>query len=104
MPEAFIVREFEVDGKSVECRFFQPEEDEVDYVCRYEIDWPNKVVASKSFGVDQVQALLLAMQKAHVELLFARVKNRQRVEWLEDENLGLPISDAVQDWSPKNSY
>jgi hypothetical protein len=104
MSVPFIVREFEVDGKSVECRFFQPEEYKVDYVCRYEIDWPNNVVTSQSYGVDQVQALLLAMQKAHVELLLARSKKGLRVEWLEEENLGLPIASGIQDWAPKNSY
>ncbi len=38
MTTPFIVREFEVDGKAVACRFFQPERAEVDYMCRYEID------------------------------------------------------------------
>ena len=100
----FIVREFEVDGNSFECRFFQPEKESVDYVCRYEIDWPSKLVVSKAYGIDQVQALFLAMQKAHVELLYARNRQGMTVEWLGTENLGLPLSDSVKDWSPTNSF
>jgi hypothetical protein len=104
MPIPFIVREFEVDGQTVECRFFQPELVDIDYVCRYEVEWPNKQLSSKSFGIDQVQALLLAMQKVHADLLFLRVKKGSKVEWLENENLALPIIDSIQEWSPTNSY
>ena len=104
MTVPFIVREFEVDGQTVECRFFQPELADVDYVCRYEVGWLNKQLSGKSFGIDQVQALLLAMQKVHADLLFLRVERGLKVEWLESENLALPILDSIQDWSPKNSY
>ncbi len=104
MTTPFIVREFEVDGKAVACRFFQPERAEVDYMCRYEIDWPNKKVSRNSYGIDQVQALLLAMQSAHAVLLLARVKKGSKVEFLETENLSLPILSSCRDLSPTNSF
>ena len=104
MQNPFILRVYKVDGNDVECRFFPPEQDRGDYLCRYEIDLPNKPIASRAYGVDQVQALLLAMQKAHVELLVMRDKLGRRVEWLDDENLGLPISEVIRDLAPKNSY
>lgn len=100
----FIIREFEVDGEQVECRFYQPEKAEVDFLCRYRIEWPEGAKEKKTYGVDQVQALLLAMQNAHAELLFAREKEKRRVEFLEDENLSLPLASSVRDWAPKNSY
>lgn len=104
MQKPSIVRVFTIDGDDVECRFFTPEHDQGDYRCRYEIDLPNKPIASEGYGVDQVQALLLAMQKAHVELLVMREKLKRSVKWLGDENLGLPINEAIQDLAPDNSY
>jgi hypothetical protein len=104
MQGPFIVRVFQVDGRDVDCKFFRPEETGDDYICRYIIDFPDKPKVSQGYGVDAVQALLLAMKKAHVELLFARNKMERRVEWLEQGNLGLPLDEAVREWSPNNSY
>lgn len=104
MQEPFIVRVFQIDGRNVECRFFQPQEDGGDYLCRYIIDFPDKPRKSQGYGVDAVQALLLAMKKAHVELLVMRDKVGRRIEWLDQENLGLPLDEVVRDLSPKNSY
>jgi hypothetical protein len=104
MTTPFIVREFVVDGKTVVCRFFQPERAEVDYKCRYEIGWRNKLVSRETFGIDQVQALLLAMRCVHADLLSARAKKGAKVEFLETENLSLPIFSGFEDWSPTNNY
>lgn len=104
MQEPFITRVFKVDGRNVECRFFQPQEDRDDYLCRYIIDFPDQPKISQGYGVDAVQALLLAMKKAHLELLVYRDKTGRRVEWLDKENLGLPLSENVQDLSPNNDY
>ncbi|RLJ40754.1 hypothetical protein BCF46_3324 [Litoreibacter meonggei] len=104
MGEPFVVRVYQIDGQDVECRFFQPKKDRGDYLCRYEIDLQGKPRIFHGYGVDQVQALLLAMQNAHVDLLVLRDRSRRRVEWFGDENLGLPIADGIQDLAPKNSY
>ncbi|MEL6642583.1 MAG: hypothetical protein AAFQ79_01500 [Pseudomonadota bacterium] len=104
MPEIFASRTFEIGGQAVECRFHKPERDGIDYSCQYEIDWPSAPVTKRAFGVDQVQALLMAMQKAHVELLHARDAKAMTVTWLEDENLSLPIPENVKDWAPKNLF
>ena len=53
---------------------------------------------------DQVQAFLLAMRSVHIEFLTARHKKGQRVEWLEGEDLGLPIHKTFSDWAPNNTY
>ena len=90
-PEPFVKRLFSVDGREVECRFFQPEEDGADSVCRFEIDWPQEGARSRSvYGVDAVQALTLAMKVAHAQLLAARERDRRVVTWLGEEELGLP--------------
>ena len=104
MQEPFIVRVFKIDDREVKCRFFQPQEDGGDYLCRYTIDFPDNPRVSQGYGVDAVQALLLTMKKAHVELLVLRDKKGWKLEWLDDENLGLPLDENVRDLSPKNSY
>ena len=104
MQQAFIERTFKIDGQSVECRFYRPERDGQDFLCRYTIGLPGKPRESHGYGIDAIQALLLAMQKAHVEMLVLRDKKGHRVEWLNDENLGLPLNEEIRDLSPKNSF
>ena len=104
MQETFVERVFKIDGQNVECRFYRPARDGTDFLCRYTIDLPGKPRESHGYGVDAIQALLLAMKKAHVEMLVLRDKKGHRVEWLDDANLGLPIDELLRDLSPKNSY
>lgn len=97
-------RSFKVDGQEAICRFSRPEEDGGSYVCHYEILWPERLRSSKAGGVDEVQALLLAMQKAHTDLLAARNRDGRTVEWLDGESLGLPVAQSVRDWDPDNPF
>jgi hypothetical protein len=69
--DLFASRVVEVDGQTVTCRFFRPEPDGRDFVCRQEVDWPEGMRSRRVYGVDEVQALLLAMQSAHADLLGA---------------------------------
>lgn len=89
--EPFVKRLFVVDGREVECRFYQPEMDGADSVCRFEIDWPEGIKSVSMYGVDGVQALSLAMQTAHAYLLAARERHGRIVTWLDGGDLGLPI-------------
>jgi hypothetical protein len=88
--ELFVKRMFVVDGHDVECRFFQPEEDGSDSLCRLEISWPEGPKSMTIYGVDGVQALSLAMQAAHAHLLAARERHGREVSWLGETSLGLP--------------
>ena len=54
--------------RDVAVRVFSPEEDERAWICRYEIDWPERVRRGAGFGVDGVQALTIALQNIGVEL------------------------------------
>ncbi|PZR81354.1 MAG: hypothetical protein DI537_38350 [Stutzerimonas stutzeri] len=89
--ETFVKRSFVVDGHEAECRFFQPEMDGADSVCRFEIDWPEGPKSMAIYGVDGVQSLFLAMQTAHVLLLAARDRQGRVVTWLDGSDLGLPV-------------
>jgi hypothetical protein len=87
--EPFVKRMFVVDGHDVECRFFQPQQVGADRLCRFEIDWPEGPGSGGVYGVDEVQALSLAMQAVHAHLLAAR-HNGLEVTWLGEPALGLP--------------
>jgi hypothetical protein len=95
--DAFVRRVFTVDGREVACRFFRPEPDCGSFSCRYEIDWPEGARGRSIGGVDDVQALLLAMQSAHLDLLLARRDGGRLVSWMDETRLGLPIADVVRD-------
>lgn len=88
--EPFVKRLFVVDGHETECRFFQPEQDGADCVCRMEIDWPEGLGSRSIYGVDGVQALSLAMLVAHADLRAARDRHGRAVTWLGEADLGLP--------------
>lgn len=103
MVPSMLVRVYTIDKKDVECRFFYPELDGNEFVCRYEIDLPYKPLQSKGYGVDAIQALLWTMQKAHVELLAIRKSLGRSVEWGGAENLGLPLGAAFADMAPLNN-
>ena len=52
----------------VAVRVYSPEEDDRAWICRYEIDWPERVRGGAGFGVDGIQALVIALQNIGVEL------------------------------------
>lgn len=97
-------RTFTVDGQELRCRFFRPIEDGGSFFCRYEMDWPEHQRSRRAGGVDEVQAILLAMQLAHTELLAARENDRRNVTWLNDRSLGLPVAQSIRDWDPDNRF
>ena len=99
--DAFVERSFTVDGEEVICRFFQPELDEGSFFCRYTIGWAKKTRGRRVGGVDSVQALLLAMQAAHVDMLMARKDDAAHVIWLDETSLGLPLAQGLRDLDPE---
>ena len=96
--DAFVRRVVEVDGQDVPCRFFIPEADSGDFFCRLEVDWPEGTKSRRIYGVDEVQALLFAMQSAHTDLLVARENGGRDVSWLGQRKLGFPVADVIRDW------
>lgn len=98
----FVTRTFEIAGKPVVCRFLRPVLDEGDYRCDIELDWPQSGIARHAYGVDEVQALLLAMQRVHLDLLTARENSGTDVAWLGGRSLCLPIPAAAREWDPEN--
>lgn len=102
--EQFVERKVNVDRREVSCRFYRPEPDGSSFRCRFEIDWPEGCRSKVAGGVDEVQALLLAMVHAHTDLLAARENDGREVSWLHERTLGLPIAKTIRDWDPDNPF
>lgn len=94
---SFIERQFELsDGAQVVVRFHEPVADQDDFRCDYEIAWSDAARKSHGFGVDAVQALLMAMQKAHIDLLASAHAKAGKLTWLGNHDLGLPLPANVK--------
>lgn len=92
--EAFVERTFLVDGTELLCRFYRPLSDGQDFSCRYEIGWPDGPRSREVWGVDSIQALLLALKAVNGELLIHQERNGVDVRWLGGRHLGLPSEDV----------
>ncbi|WP_108046364.1 hypothetical protein [Bosea sp. 124] len=86
-------RTFEL-GRSghVEVSFFAPVPDGNDWRCDYRIEWPDRTRSYRAFGIDSVQALLLAMKAVQAELTYAPETLNEGLTWLGDADLDLPKS------------
>lgn len=77
---------------AIQVSIFQPLKDEVeggDWSCTYEISGAGATLSHAMYGVDSMQALLLALKtvRGHLESL-GRSKG-WRISWLGMENLGI---------------
>jgi hypothetical protein len=96
METVFIERRLELrEGGEVIIRFFLPVPGDVDYSCRYRITWPDREREFQIFGIDGVQALLLAMQAVHADLLSSSEGKAGELRWLGDRDLDLPMASGL---------
>ncbi|HEX4197843.1 MAG TPA: hypothetical protein VHZ26_10405 [Caulobacteraceae bacterium] len=92
----FLLRTFELGGEQIPCSFERPVADGNDYRCDYQIVFPKRQQRGHAYGVDELQALLLAMQRAHVDLLSAPERRECMLLWLDHEDLGLPLPNNLE--------
>jgi hypothetical protein len=93
---AFIERRLELKGtQGVVVQFFRPVPDRGDYRCEYKIIWPDRERTFYGMGIDEVQALILAMQNAHADLLSTPESKAGLLTWCGERNLGLPLAGNV---------
>ena len=106
MDDIIAWRRFERDDGVVELQLHRPEpwpSDEVDrepdWRCRYTIIFPDGETKSRrAAGVDPLQALLLAIESAWVDVRFlgdGTPTERPAVRWFDNDGLGLAIRDLV---------
>lgn len=98
MDEIILTRRFQLtSGGEVVLSFFKPTAWDADYKCSFKITWPDREKILHGAGVDEIQALLLAMQHAHLYLLTSSDWKSGKLSWLGDRSsgLGLPLPDSV---------
>ena len=79
-------------------RIHAPEKAEVDWICRFEIGWPEGRAERWGGGVDAVQALLFALQMIGAEVYTSSQHQSGRLEWLErGRGYGFPVPDNIRD-------
>ena len=76
-------------------RFLQPQRNGDAFRCDYQIDWPDRQRQFHGFGVDAVQALMLAMMMARVELLTSPEGKAGALLWFGRRELGLPSEETL---------
>lgn len=81
----------------VPVRIHAPENANGDWICRFEIDWPEGKVERWGTGVDAVQALLFALQMIGAEVYASSEHKSGCLEWLEPgRGYGFPVSDNIR--------
>lgn len=88
-----IERIFSLGEDDLPCWFYEPVSDGQDFSCKYEIAWPDGNRTREAWGVDSVQALLLAMQSVKAELEMRKDQEGKDIRWLGGRSLGLPALD-----------
>lgn len=87
----FVERELSCAGQPMLVRFYQPVQmPTTEYKCEYEIMWPNRTRRRHAFGVDGIQALILAMGIVHVELTISDYYKDGQLTYYDSVNLDLP--------------
>jgi hypothetical protein len=82
----------------VPVRLFQPEEDDRMWICRYEIDWPNRRESYFAAGADSMQALTLAIRTIGVEIYTSEYHESGTLRWCEQgRGYGFPVGDRACD-------
>jgi hypothetical protein len=80
------------DGE-VEVRLFQPEDDNGMWICRYEIDWPERKRSFFGAGADAFQALIYALQMIGTEVNLSAYHKAGSLKWSERyEGYGFPLA------------
>jgi hypothetical protein len=88
----------------VPIRLFSPERGDVDWSCKFEIDWPvgdkwpNGIQSRTAWGADSMQALLLALQMLGSEIYASDYHKAGDLRWGETwKGYGLPVTNNIRE-------
>lgn len=82
----------------IEVRLYQPVKFDKDWGCRYEIDWPEGSKATMAYGLDALQALVIALQLIGSELYTSTYhKDGQLRAYDREDGYGFPVPPNLRD-------
>ena len=82
----------------VPIRIFAPEERDIDWACRLEIDWPDEPTTLDVMGVDAVQALELALRMIGAFIYSSDHHASGNLIWeAPGEGYGFPVPNNIRD-------
>jgi len=89
------------DGETeiqIPIRIFAPEGGGREWSCQYEIDWPEGTQVMQAFGVDSIQAILLAFQMIGADIYTSSYHQSGRLMFDEPgQGYGLPVPASLRD-------
>ncbi len=87
------------DGdKEIQIRLHAPEKAPVDWVCRFEIDWPEGRAERWGAGMDGIDAVLAALKLIGAEINASDYKKSGRLVWLAPgRGFGFPVPNNIRD-------
>ncbi|HEX7885472.1 MAG TPA: hypothetical protein VF474_05800 [Phenylobacterium sp.] len=88
-------RIFNAGAETIRLEVDQPKPDGDDFRCDFRLQGAGLTLDAHGMGVDGVQALLLTLQRVHIDLLAYRRDTGLQIEWLEMRDLGLPLPPNV---------
>jgi len=82
----------------IRIRLFWPTEDDKAWVCRWQIDWPDRQRTNSGRGVDAMQALVHALQMIGVEIYNSPEHRSGNLVWSDDwAGYGFPVMNTLRD-------
>jgi len=82
----------------IEIRLYQPIPFEKDWGCRYEIDWPEGSKVRMAYGLDALQALIIALKLIGSELYTSTYHADQLLRaYDKEEGYGFPVPSNMRD-------
>jgi hypothetical protein len=82
----------------VPIRIFAPEQQEIDWACRFEINWPDETFTLDAMGVDAVQALELALRMIGACIYGSDHHESGNLIWeAPGQGYGFPVPNTIRD-------
>jgi hypothetical protein len=79
-------------------RIFSPKQQNDNWTCRFEIDWPDEMVALDAGGVDSVQALELALRMIGAFVYTSdHHEAGNRMGEAPGQGYGFPVPNSIRD-------
>jgi hypothetical protein len=79
-------------------RIFAPEKLEIDWGCRFDIDWPDEKLTRIAVGIDAIQALELAMKLIGAQIYTSDYHEAGKLEWFAlGQGYGFPVPNGIRD-------